>query len=273
MINKTLYISFSLLFLFAACKDASSNPQAPDSTQWILVWSDEFDYTGSPDSTKWGYDIGGNGWGNNELQYYTSELLNARVEDGIMIIEARRHEGQQPEYSSARVVSRGKEDWTYGRFEVRAKLPSGRGTWPAIWMLPTEWTYGNGGWPDNGEIDIMEHVGFDPGVVHASTHTNEYNWPNNTQKTSIINIPDAQTNFHSYILEWSPDKMEIYVDSIKYFTNENEGTGWQSWPFDKDFHFIMNIAIGGNWGGQQGIDNSIFPQKMEIDFVRVYKKK
>jgi beta-glucanase (GH16 family) len=273
MINKTLCFSFSLLLLLASCKDASSNPQDPDSTQWTLVWSDEFDYSGFPDSTKWGYDIGGNGWGNNELQYYTSELLNARVENGNMIIEAHRHEGSQPEYSSARVVSRGKGDWTYGRFETRAKLPSGRGTWPAIWMLPTEWTYGNGGWPDNGEIDIMEHVGYDLGNIHASTHCHTYNWPNNTQKTAIINIPGPQTNFHTYVLEWSPEKIEIYVDSIKYFTSENEGTGWQAWPFDKDFHFILNIAIGGNWGGQQGIDNSIFPQKMEIDFVRVYKKK
>lgn len=271
MINK-LCLSLCLLFLLASCKDASSNPQDDDSTKWTLVWSDEFDYTGSLDSTKWGYDIGGHGWGNNELQYYTSEMLNVRVENGKMIIEAKRHEGSQPEYSSARVVSRGKGDWTYGRFEIRADIPSGRGTWPAIWMLPTEWTYGNGGWPDNGEIDIMEHVGYNPNIIHASLHSKAYNWPSNTQKTATINIPNAQTNFHTYVLEWSPEKIEIYVDSIKYFTSENENLGWEKWPFDKDFHLILNIAVGGNWGGAQGIDTTIFPQRMEIDYVKVYKK-
>ncbi len=272
MINKYLLLCFSFLFIFISCKEnIASNPQDPDSTNWTLVWSDEFEYTGSPDSTKWGYDIGGNGWGNNELQYYTSELLNARVENGKMIIEARRHQGSQPEYSSARVVSRTKGDWTYGKFEIRAKLPSGRGTWPAIWMLPTQWNYGNGGWPDNGEIDIMEHVGFNPGVVHASTHCHTYNWPNNTQKTATINISDAQDTFHSYTLIWTPEKMEAYVDDVKYFTSENDGSGWEGWPFNKNFHLILNIAVGGNWGGQQGIDTSIFPQKMEIEYVRVYK--
>ena len=271
MINK-LFLSLCLLFLLASCKDASSNPQDDDSTKWTLVWSDEFDYTGSPDSTKWGYDIGGHGWGNNELQYYSNHPVNVHVEDGKMIIEAKRHEGSQPEYSSARVVSRGKGDWTYGRFEIRADIPSGRGTWPAIWMLPTEWIYGNGGWPDNGEIDIMEHVGYNPNVINASLHSKAYNWPNNTQKTATINIPTAQTNFHTYVLEWSPEKIEIYVDTIKYFTSENENLGWEKWPFDKDFHLILNIAVGGNWGGAQGIDTTIFPQRMEIDYVKVYKK-
>jgi beta-glucanase (GH16 family) len=138
-------------------------------------------------------------------------------------------------------------------------------------MLPTEWNLGNGGWPDNGEIDIMEHVGYDPGKVHASTHCHTYNWPNNTQKTSTINIPDAQDEFYSYIMEWYPEKIDMYVDSVKYFTSTNDGTGWEAWPFNKDFHLILNIAVGGNWGGAQGIDTTIFPQKMEIDYVRVYR--
>jgi len=272
ILSKYIVPSLLLMFLFASCKDnvAGNND---DSSGMKLVWSDEFDYTGLPDSAKWNYDIGASGWGNNELQYYSDDPLNVRVENGMMIIEALRHPGRQPEYSSSRVTTRGRAGWTYGRFEIRAKLPSGRGTWPAIWMLPLQWNYGNGGWPDNGEIDIMEHVGYDPGVIHASTHCHTYNWPNNTQKTATINIPDAQDNFHSYILEWDADKMETYVDSIKYFTSENDSSGWQGWPFNKPFYLIMNIAIGGDWGGAQGVDPSIFPQRMEIDYVRVYQKK
>jgi beta-glucanase (GH16 family) len=272
ILSKYIVSSLLLMFLFASCKDnvAGNND---DSSGMKLVWSDEFDYTGSPDSAKWNYDIGASGWGNNELQYYSDDPLNVRVENGMMIIEVLRHPGRQPEYSSSRVTTRGRAGWTYGRFEIRAKLPSGRGTWPAIWMLPLQWNYGNGGWPDNGEIDIMEHVGYDPGIIHASTHCHTYNWPNNTQKTATINIPDAQDNFHSYILEWDADKMETYVDSIKYFTSENDSSGWQGWPFNKPFYLIMNIAIGGDWGGAQGVDPSIFPQRMEIDYVRVYQKK
>jgi beta-glucanase (GH16 family) len=272
ILSKYIVSSLLLMFLFASCKDnvAGNND---DSSGMKLVWSDEFDYTGSPDSTKWNYDIGASGWGNNELQYYSDDPLNVRVENGMMIIEALRHSGREPEYSSARVMTRGRAGWTYGRFEIRARLPSGRGTWPAIWMLPLQWNYGNGGWPDNGEIDIMEHVGYDPGIIHASTHCHTYNWPNNTQKTAVVNIPDAQDNFHSYILEWDADKMEAYVDSIKYFTSENDSSGWQGWPFNKPFYLIMNIAIGGDWGGAQGVDNSIFPQRMEIDYVRVYQRK
>jgi len=272
LLNKYLACGFLLMILFASCKDnVAGNP--PDSSGLQLVWSDEFEYTGSLDSTKWGYDIGASGWGNNELQYYSSDPLNVRAENGVMVIEARRHEGRQPEYSSARVVTRGRAGWTYGRLEIRAKLPFGRGTWPAIWMLPMQWNYGDGGWPDNGEIDIMEHVGYDPGVIHASTHCHTYNWPNNTQKTAVINVQNVQTNFHTYTLEWDSEKMSAYVDTIKYFTAENDGSGWQGWPFNKHFYLILNIAVGGSWGGAQGVDNSIFPQKMEIDYVRVYQEK
>ncbi|MEO8399820.1 MAG: glycoside hydrolase family 16 protein, partial [Ignavibacteriaceae bacterium] len=161
--------------------------------------------------------------------------------------------------------------WTFGKFEIRAKIPRGKGTWPAIWMLPTNWTYGNGGWPDNGEIDIMEHVGFDPGIIHGSIHCNKYYWRINTQKTATINVSDAQDEFHVYSMEWNADSLSIFVDSTKYFTFKNEHTGWQVWPFDKNFHLILNIAVGGDWGGHQGIDYMIFPQQMLVDYVRVYK--
>ena len=239
----------------------------------ILVWEDNFDYTGLPDSSKWSYDVGGHGWGNNELQYYTENREEkARVEDGKLIIESRKEAYSGNDYTSARLVSRNKGDWTYGRIEARAKLPQGTGTWPAIWMLPTEWIYGDGGWPDVGEIDIMEHVGYDEGVIHGTIHTHDFNHMDGTQQSGQITIPDAVDTFHVYAIEWTEDKIEWYVDDEKYFTYENNGDGWSAWPFDHPFHLILNIAIGGDWGGAEGIEDSIFPQTMEIDYVRVYKK-
>lgn len=270
-------IIFVICFLFLHCsastqsEDKNATPEEKDG--WRLVWSDEFDGTGWPDAQKWSYDVGGHGWGNDELQYYTDRRLqNCYLEEGILNIVALQEQFESNAYTSARLVSRGKGDWTFGRFEIRARLPRGRGTWPAIWMLPTEWTYGNGGWPDNGEIDIMEHVGFDPGIVHASTHTHTYNHRIGTQKTATINVPDAQNVFHTYTLEWSADTIHVFVDSIKYFTHVNDNTGWQAWPFDKDFHLILNVAVGGTWGGLQGVDNSVFPQRLEVDYVRVYER-
>jgi beta-glucanase (GH16 family) len=271
---KKLFHGFLFVLLLAGCSNSSpTDTTKVEKPAWQLVWSDEFDYIGLPEVSKWNYDVGGHGWGNQELQYYTERRLdNARVQDGKLIIEARRENWQGKEYTSARLVTKGKGDWTYGRFEISAKLPSGKGTWPAIWMLPTQWTYGNGGWPDNGEIDIMEHVGFEPGWVHGSTHTKLYYWQIGTQKTAKIYVADAQKAFHLYAMEWSPEKIEVYVDSTKYFTFTNEGKGWQAWPFDKQFHLLLNIAVGGTWGGAQGVDPNIFPQRMEVDYVRVYKQ-
>ncbi len=272
------FLSITLAVLSFTCCDKSSPNSPPEdngskTSGWQLVWSDEFETDGLPNPSKWDYDVGGHGWGNQELQYYTARRAeNARVESGKLIIEARRESWNGSEYTSARMVTRNKGDWTYGRFEIRANLPSGRGTWPAIWMLPTQWTYGNGSWPDNGEIDIMEHVGYDPGWIHASVHTNKYYWKINTQKTAKLRVADAQTAFHVYELEWSPEKIEVCVDSVKYFSFANEGKGWEVWPFDKQFHLLLNIAVGGAWGGAQGVDNSIFPQRMEIDYVRVYTR-
>jgi len=238
-----------------------------------LVWSDEFDYKGLPDPKKWEYKVGGDGWGNNELQYYTAgKLTNARVERGKLIIEARKEKINSNNYTSARLVTAGKGDWTYGRFEIRAKLPIGRGTWPAIWMLPSKTIYSDRYWPDNGEIDIMEHVGFNPGVIHASTHTKAYNWPRKNQKTATLNVADAQTAFHTYALEWSAERIDVYIDKTKVFSDKNEGVGWEAWPFDQKFHLVLNLAIGGFWGGAKGVDDTIFPQRMEIDSVRVYQK-
>jgi len=248
----------------------SANLQAQSS--WELVWSDEFDYTGLPDAARWSYDIGGNGWGNAEEQYYTDRRReNARVDGDHLIIEARKESWSGRNYTSARLVSKTKGDWTYGRIQVRAQLPSGRGTWPAIWMLPTKSNYGNGGWPDTGEIDIMEHVGHDQGTIHATIHTDLYNHLSRSQRGGETRIEDASDVLHVYALEWTPNKLVFSIDENPYWTYTRSLNNWQGWPFDKDFHLILNLAIGGSWGGAQGIDDNIFPQKMLIDYVRVYR--
>jgi beta-glucanase (GH16 family) len=250
---------------------AAAPPTAPAG--WQLIWQDEFDHGTQPDSAKWNYDVGGDGWGNKELQFYTAARPeNARIEDGHLVIEARREPWQGREYTSTRLVTKGKADWIHGRFEIRAKLPLGRGTWPAIWMLPTVWNLGDGGWPDNGEIDIMEHVGYNPGVIHASTHSKKNQWRNNSQRTATINVPDAGTVFHTYALEWDAEEIRIFVDDRHYFTSRKQGGDWTSWPFYREFYLVLNLAVGGDWGAVKGVDASAFPQRMEVDYVRVYKK-
>ena len=251
-----------------------SNTTEQSKEKWSLVWSDEFDYKGLPDVNKWSYDTAGNSWkwGNNEAQFYTkARLKNAEVRDGNLFITAVKEDYKGSKYTSARLITRMKGDWKYGRFEIRAKLPSGRGMWPAIWMMPTEDTYG--GWPSSGEIDIMENVGFDPYVILASSHTESYNHLQGTQKNNKITIADCYDAFHLYALEWEANEYRIYVDDKLYFTFKNEGTGYKVWPFDKPFHLLLNVAVGGNWGGQKGVDDSIFPQSMVVDYVRVYSMK
>jgi len=258
-------MKFKILFVTLLFFVSVSNSQP-----WALVWEDEFDYNGLPNPNKWSYDVGGAGWGNNELQYYTDgRLNNAKVENGNLIITAIKESYGANNYTSARLISKGKGDWLYGRIEVRAKLPVGRGTWPAIWMLPTDWAYG--GWPNSGEIDIMEHVGYDPGRVHGTVHTKAYNHSIGTQKGGNLVIADAQSAFHTYAIEWNADTIMFYIDSQKYFMFTREST-WEKWPFDKRFHLLLNIAVGGNWGGAEGVDETIFPATMAIDYVRVYKR-
>lgn len=233
------------------------------------TWRDEFDYTGAPESGKWDYDLGGSGWGNNEKQLYTNAAGNVSVADGKLTITAKKENMNGMAYTSTRLVSRNKLDVLYGRFEIKAKLPTGRGTWPAIWMLPTDRAYGD--WPKSGEIDIMEHVGYDQNKVHFSTHTEAYYFKINTQKTSSRVIPDASTAFHLYRVDWTPYAIRGYFDDNLVFEFVNEGKGYKEWPFDKRFHLLINLAIGGDWGGAQGIDDSIFPQKFEVDYVRYFK--
>ncbi|MGA3027626.1 MAG: family 16 glycosylhydrolase [Bryobacteraceae bacterium] len=238
----------------------------PDPAQWELVWGDEFKYTGKPDPTKWDYDTGGGGWGNDELEYYTDRIENARVEGGRLIVEARREEYKGRHYTSARLVTRGKREFLYGRMEVSAKLPAGAGTWPAIWLLGVS---RNEPWPASGELDIMEHIGRNPGWIHASAHSQKYYWKKGNQKTGVTCIPDAQTAFHEYALEWYPDRVEYFVDNNKYLTVFNEGTGWEAWPFDRPEYLLLNVAMGGGWGG--AVDDSAVPTRMEIQYVRFYR--
>ncbi len=272
-----LLIYLCIIILFTGCNSINNNHGEDindrNDNLYQLVWQEEFDYSGLPDSSKWNYDTEGNeaGWGNNEAQHYTEARgKNAIVENGVLKITAHNEDFQGKEYTSARLIS--KAAWKYGKIEVNAKLPRGIGTWSAIWMMPGGWTYNDGNWPDIGEIDIMEHVGHEPGIVHASAHSKDYQWQKGTQKTAIVNIPDATEEFHSYIFEWTPDVLKAFVDDSLYFEYQNEGLGTTKWPYDKPFYLIMNIAVGGAWGGINGIDSTAFPQTMEVDYVKVYQK-
>lgn len=278
--NKIKQFSTVLILVVAICSCTTTDKKNDFQTiktnagEWDLIWNEEFDYEGLPDSTKWSYDTDGNswGWGNNEKQHYTkADKRNSWVQDGFLIITALKDSIEEKPYTSARLITKGKGDWLYGRFEIRAKNPTGLGTWPAIWMLPTDWEYGS--WPASGEIDIMENVGYDPDTIVGSAHTKMYNHSIGTHKNAKIFCPTNYSEFHVYALEWEESEFRLYLDNIHYFTFKNEGTGFEAWPFDKRFHIILNLAIGGNWGGAKGIDDSLFPHKFEVDYVRVYTKK
>jgi beta-glucanase (GH16 family) len=233
-----------------------------------LVWSDEFDVPGLPDSAKWSYEEGF--VRNKEAQFYTqARPENARVEGGCLVIESRKEPWGKADYTSASLHTLGKASWTYGRIEVRAQLPTGRGMWPAIWLLGVNRSEVR--WPACGEIDIMENVGFDPDRICANIHTKAYNHVKKTNKGSSLAVPKPYEAFHVYAIEWTPERIDFFVDTTKYFTFQNEGTGKDAWPYDLPHYLILNTAIGGSWGGENGIDDSIFPQRFWIDYVRVYQ--
>ena len=234
-----------------------------------LVWNDEFDGA-ALNPQKWAPEIR-DVWYNNELQATTNSRNNLGVTNGNLVITAQREAYNGRAYTSARINTKRLRDFTFGRIDVRAKLPKGKGIWPAIWMLPDQNPYGNKSWPDNGEIDIMEHVGYDPNVIHATTHCKAYYFRLNTQKTGITKLPDATTAFHVYSMEWTPETITAQIDGQLYFAHRNENTGWETWPWDQPFHLLLNIAVGGEWGGSKGIDEAIFPQQMLVDYVRFYQ--
>lgn len=278
-------ILLALVFLTSCNKDdnATTPPQiitTPDirieaPSGYALVWSDEFDVDGLPNPAKWTYDTEANkiGWYNNEKQYYAkARLENSKVENGKLIITARKEKlsseadygGQS--YTSARLITLGKADWTYGFMEVRAKLPCGVGSWPAIWMLGSN----DDAYPLNGEIDIMEQVGMEPAKIYGTIHNQSTAGTNGNGGETTVK--DACSVFHNYQLTWTPEKLVIAVDGVAYHTYVNDGKGKNSWPYNNPQYFLLNLAIGGDMAGPK-IDDTIFPAKFEVEYVRVFQKK
>jgi beta-glucanase (GH16 family) len=255
----------AVVFLTPGCAAQDRSPVPPGMT---LVWSDEFDGEGAPDPAKWEYSMGGHGWGNAELQNYTNRRDNSELRGGSLFITARKDGGR---WTSARLKTQYNASWTGGYFEIRARLPRGRGTWPAVWMLPLADTYGP--WPRSGEIDIMEHVGHDQDRIHTTAHTGAYNHQKNTQKTASAVVKDVSSRFHVYAVEWDPRYLQWYVDGRPFYRYENPGKGVEAWPFDIPYYLILNVAIGGSWGGQQGIDETLQEAVMEVDYVKVYQRR
>ena len=223
-----------------------------------------------PNPNKWSYDIGGDGWGNHELEYYTNgNNNNAILDSGFLHIVAKKESMNGMNYTSARMLTKGKAEWLYGRFEIRARVPRGRGTWPAIWLLPSENYYG--GWPLSGEIDIMEHVGFDQNNIHFTVHNATFFGGNGKGASKVITT--ASDSFHVYRCDWTPQGIRGFIDGDQYFEYINNNGGSPYYPYNRKFFMILNVAIGGDWGGQQGVDDSIFPVQMDVDYVKVYKWK
>lgn len=239
------------------------NIQCPLSG-YELVWNDEFN--GSNVGSDWTWEVKPAGWVNNELQNYVEDDKVASVSDGTLKINLINDGGT---IKSARLYARKSTGWRYGYIQARIRLPKGKGTWPAFWMMPVN--YNN--WPADGEIDIMEEVGYNPNVVVSTIHCNKYNNGGTPTESASRSVPTAQSDFHDYAVEWTADYMTFYVDGEKLLTYNNDGSGKDAWPFDAAFYPILNLAWGGAWGGQQGIDESCLPATMEVDYVRVFQKK
>jgi len=256
-------------------KEKPVDPVAPDEMVvpqgYVLDWNDEFDQeNGSmPDANKWRFESKPAGWVNNELQTYVAGGRNgvrtAFIEDGVLNIRAIK-EGK--DIISARMYS--KKSWTYGYMEAAIWLPKGKGTWPAFWMMPDDFSRG---WPGCGEIDIMEEVGYHANYTSSSIHCMKYYHAIGTQKTHEQLTAGAEDGYHIYALEWTPDALKFYVDRKLHFTFANDNTGNDdTWPFNKNFYLILNLAWGGDWGGSQGVDESALPCTMKVAYVRAFKK-
>ncbi len=244
--------------------------EAAKKPGWDLMWTDEFNEA-QVDTTKWNHEVNGDGGGNNELQYYTKSKANSYTVGGkYLVIKAIKQNYKGKFYTSARLNTKKKADWTYGRFDIRAKTPVQQGVWPAIWMLPTDWVYGT--WPQSGEIDIMESIGHQPKTCYGTIHFGQP-WPNNSHLGDTIETKegDLSTAFHVYSVEWEPNEIRWYFDGELYNTKKNTDVSPQRWPFDQSFHMILNLAIGGEWPGPPD-EATTFPKYMFVDYVRVYKK-
>jgi beta-glucanase (GH16 family) len=269
----------ALIPLLTGCCIACDPKKPLPRSGWTLAWSDEFSGPDSslPDPKKWTYDLGGNGWGNHELEYYTNRLENARIEKGNLVITAREEnysgaDGVTRGYTSARLKTQGLFTQTYGRFEARIKIPEGQGMWPAFWMLGED--IPSASWPKCGEIDIVENIGKEPATIHGSLHG-----PSATGRTSdltaIFKLPPGQgfaDEFHLYAVEWEPDTVRFYVDSNLYTSfHSSEWPAGGIWVFNHPFFIILNLAVGGDWPGSPDASTK-FPQRMVVDYVRVYTR-
>lgn len=283
---KKILIILILLLTLAGCKPEESG--APNGLEplvavsdcetptleggWTCIWADEFNGT-EVDETKWNFEVHGGGGGNNEVQYYTRE--NAEVVDGKLVITAKKEYYLGDEYTSSRINTKYKGSFQYVRVIVRAKMPSGRGTWPALWFMPLMNEYG--GWPDSGEIDMMEYVGYDVDRIYSTIHTERFNHNLGTQIGYSKVVENVETEFKDYEMIWSPGQIKTYVDGdligefnyVPAFTSD--APYYEAFPFDQEFFLIINLAVGGDWGGAEGIDTSAFPTTLEVDYARVYK--
>ncbi len=269
---KKPFVSWSLPITAALTVGTLAWGIRPALAAWQLVWSDEFTQAdgSSPDSTKWGYDIGGGGWGNNELEYYTSRTNNARIEGGQLVIEAREESYGGRSYTSARLLTKGKWSWTYARIEARIKIPRGQGLWPAFWMLGAN--IDTVGWPTCGEIDIMENIGREPSIVHGTIHGPGYSGGNGIG--GPYSLPGGAAfadDFHTFAVEWTTNQIKWFVDGHQYFmvTPASLPAG-TTWVFTAPQFLLLNVAVGGNWPGSPD-DTTVFPQRMTVDYVRVYE--
>jgi beta-glucanase (GH16 family) len=240
-----------------------------------LVWSDEFDYEGVPDPAKWNYDLGNHQWANRELQAYTNRPGNVYVKDGKLVIKAQKEKDGEREYTSTRLITYGKQSWQYGLFEFRVKLPKGKGSWPAVWMLSDSIKTGTP-WPACGEIDIIEHTGAHENQLFFSLHSEGHNHRRKDAKqyTEFYDFVGVCEEYHDYSMEWTSEYVEFYVDgksTCRYNkSDDQEDQSEVSWPFDQPFYLIFNIAVGGALGGD--VDEASLPYQMEVDYVRVYQK-
>ncbi len=234
-----------------------------------LLWQDIFDYEGTPDSNYWNIEVAGHGFGNNEAQYYTNRLKNVRVHEGELIITGLKEDYKNRHYTSGKLTTKDKKHLKYGRVEVMASLPKGRGTWPAIWFLGTDME--QVGWPACGEIDLMEHVGHNPETIHFSLHSKTNYHHIGNQPTAVFKLPGILEGFHEYRMDWTEEEVSFYLDKTLMVTfKKQDYIHKAAWPFDKDYYLILNVALGGTWGGT--IDDSIFPTEMRVKYVKVYER-
>jgi beta-glucanase (GH16 family) len=257
--------------LVLSCALVAAHAAAQTRVGWSLVWADEFTQVDgtSPDPSKWAFDTGATGWGNRERQYYTSRTDNVRVEQGQLVIEAKRESHLGSEYTSGRLKTLGKRAWTFGRFEARIKIPRTQGIWPAFWMLGT--SIETARWPSCGEIDIMENIGREPGIVHGTLHGPGYSGGSGIGGPATLPGGGAfADDFHVYAVEWTPSQITWFVDDRRYFSvTPSSLPAGAKWVFDQPQFILLNVAVGGNWPGYPD-GTTVLPQRMIVDYVRVY---